>query len=210
VEEEIEITREQLDKLVKELEEAQNQIEHRKDLFNQRLRNMYKNSSYGYLDVLFEAESFSDLISRFYVVSKVTSYDISVLKEMKTYRDQVEEKKNDVKEKEVRMLSLKNDLIDKKEEVQKLTVSRNKTLNSVKSQEREYEKMMNELEETSKQITLTIAKLASKDGSYIGGKFVWPAPGYKRITSNYGWRIHPIFKTKKFHTGIDILVRWIR
>ena len=28
--------------------------------------------------------------------------------------------------------------------------------------------------------------------------------GY-RITSNYGWRIHPIHKTKKFHAGIDIV-----
>jgi murein DD-endopeptidase MepM/ murein hydrolase activator NlpD len=25
-----------------------------------------------------------------------------------------------------------------------------------------------------------------------------------RVTSEYGWRIHPIYKTKKFHNGIDI------
>ena len=25
-----------------------------------------------------------------------------------------------------------------------------------------------------------------------------------RITSNYGWRIHPIYKDKRFHNGIDI------
>lgn len=32
----------------------------------------------------------------------------------------------------------------------------------------------------------------------------WPVPGYSRISSPYGYRIHPIFKTKKLHTGIDI------
>ena len=28
--------------------------------------------------------------------------------------------------------------------------------------------------------------------------------GY-RVTSNYGWRIHPIHNTKKFHAGIDLV-----
>jgi murein DD-endopeptidase MepM/ murein hydrolase activator NlpD len=31
----------------------------------------------------------------------------------------------------------------------------------------------------------------------------WPVPGGS-VTSNYGWRVHPIFGSKKFHHGIDI------
>jgi murein DD-endopeptidase MepM/ murein hydrolase activator NlpD len=31
---------------------------------------------------------------------------------------------------------------------------------------------------------------------------VWPARGI--VTSPFGWRIHPIFGTREFHTGIDI------
>jgi murein DD-endopeptidase MepM/ murein hydrolase activator NlpD len=30
----------------------------------------------------------------------------------------------------------------------------------------------------------------------------WPVMGY--VTSNYGYRIHPVYKVKKFHEGIDI------
>ena len=33
-------------------------------------------------------------------------------------------------------------------------------------------------------------------------KFIWPLNG--RISSPYGWRIHPIHKTRHFHGGIDI------
>ncbi len=35
-------------------------------------------------------------------------------------------------------------------------------------------------------------------------KMVFPAPSGIRISSPYGWRIHPVYKTKKFHNGIDI------
>jgi murein DD-endopeptidase MepM/ murein hydrolase activator NlpD len=34
--------------------------------------------------------------------------------------------------------------------------------------------------------------------------FCWPAPKYTRISSKYGYRIHPIYKTKKFHSGVDL------
>lgn len=32
----------------------------------------------------------------------------------------------------------------------------------------------------------------------------WPIPGYKNITSNFGYRVHPIYGTWKLHSGIDV------
>jgi murein DD-endopeptidase MepM/ murein hydrolase activator NlpD len=36
------------------------------------------------------------------------------------------------------------------------------------------------------------------------GSLIWPVNG--RITSNFGWRVHPIKKTRLFHNGLDIAV----
>ncbi len=33
-------------------------------------------------------------------------------------------------------------------------------------------------------------------------QFIWPVLG--KITSGFGWRIHPVLKTRQFHNGIDI------
>lgn len=34
--------------------------------------------------------------------------------------------------------------------------------------------------------------------------YIWPVQG--KISSNYGWRIHPVRKKRAFHTGIDIAI----
>ncbi|MEN3042547.1 MAG: M23 family metallopeptidase [Fervidobacterium sp.] len=34
--------------------------------------------------------------------------------------------------------------------------------------------------------------------------FIWPA--YGRISSDFGWRLHPVYGSNKFHTGVDIEV----
>ena len=36
-------------------------------------------------------------------------------------------------------------------------------------------------------------------------EMIWPLPlEYNKITSAYGWRVHPILEEKRLHTGIDI------
>jgi len=39
---------------------------------------------------------------------------------------------------------------------------------------------------------------------YTGGKLAWPVPGFYRITSPFGYRIHPVTGQKKLHTGVDV------
>ena len=36
------------------------------------------------------------------------------------------------------------------------------------------------------------------------GSMIWPAPDSHTITSYFGWRVHPITGTNKYHSGVDI------
>ena len=36
------------------------------------------------------------------------------------------------------------------------------------------------------------------------GSMMWPCPSCHYITSQFGWRYHPIYQTQKYHSGVDI------
>lgn len=38
----------------------------------------------------------------------------------------------------------------------------------------------------------------------LNGNFQWPAPGYTRITSPFGYRVSPTSGASTYHSGIDI------
>ena len=51
-----------------------------------------------------------------------------------------------------------------------------------------------------------IIVVGAKNVVYVGNstKWAWPTTKPYRISSYYGWRVHPIQHIQKFHTGVDI------
>lgn len=77
-------------------------------------------------------------------------------------------------------------------------------LGQVKDRRAEYERIIESYERESASIEAFLRSQGSS-GSVTrgrGGWLVWPVSG--RITSDYGWRTHPIYQSRSFHTGIDI------
>ena len=72
------------------------------------------------------------------------------------------------------------------------------------------ENEIKKLEDSKVPLKEELQKLEEQESdlkSKISGKInrgSWPLPGYYRISSPYGYRIHPISKEKKFHKGVDI------
>jgi murein DD-endopeptidase MepM/ murein hydrolase activator NlpD len=188
-----------------ELERVSNEASSQKDLLKKRVRVMYENGNVGYLSVILNSASFSDFISRMDFLKKIINFDMQLLNKMKTHRDSVADKRNQLEEEQKEKERLKTQIADKKQQVETAKQDREKTLKDLTKDLKELERQEDQLLAQSNEVAKKIIALQSKE-KYVGGKIGWPAPGYYKITSPYGYRTHPILKKKKLHTGIDIAV----
>ncbi|MCD4711695.1 MAG: peptidoglycan DD-metalloendopeptidase family protein [Clostridiales bacterium] len=186
-----------------ELAAAEIKIGEKNELLNQRLRVMYKTGSVGYLEVLFGAEDFTDLLSRIDMLQKILVHDQNLIQSLKEQRDIIEQKKVELETIKDDLLALFKSKIAKQNEL-------NVALNNLVAYKKELindEVALVEMEDAlldeANKLTEIIKNLELA-ATYVGGEMMWPVPGQYKITSPFGNRLHPISKQYKMHTGIDI------
>lgn len=199
-------TEKELQKLEQELQASQAELEKSTQILDTRLNTIYREGDVHILEVLFNSTSLTDFLTRWDLISRLAQNDTEIIDginaEIKTYQ----EKQQLVMIKKDSLLQLQQDQDSQKHQLQ-LASSRQKQLYNALQDDRESaEAALEELAEESERISAELRKLAGGDTSqYLGsGKMYWPTPGYTRITSPYGWRIHPITKKRSMHTGVDI------
>lgn len=182
------------------------QIDQRTGYFNERLKNLYQEGNVSILEVLMKATSITDFITRFDLMSALAQNDVLMLKELDTSRQVLLIKKLALEEKVDQFNSLKGQKENKQQQMEIQSRQKNVMLKSIQEQKEEYVKAIDELEEVQQELDAFIKELQKKHYvAYMGsGKMGWPVPGYSRISSAFGSRIHPIFRVKRFHSAIDI------
>lgn len=190
-------------KTKEELVEAENNITKKNDTLNSRLRVMYKNGSVGYLEVLLDSEDIGDLLTRLDMVKSVVSHDVDLLKYMKEQREIIVSKKKDLEIQQDALASTRVELNNKKQDLVVATRAKERLMADIKQDKDKLEKQEDELNALAEKISSEIRK-RQLSVEYAGGEMMWPTPGIYRITSPYGYRIHPILHTRKMHTGVDI------
>ena len=171
------------------------------------LRAMDENSMTSYLDLLLSSESFAELLINIETINEMTEYDMAIIQEMTDLKSEVEVAKAVIEAKRKTQEEARAVAADKQGDLE-VKLAEKEAL--AKALEKDIEKYKQVYEEARRQEEALKASIkgslsTSSNSTYTGnGQFCWPAPSYTRISSPYGWRLHPIYKVNKFHSGVDL------
>lgn len=194
-----------------ELEEKHEELDDRRQTLGKRARGIYESGQISHLEILFKSSDLSDFITRMEYFTTLVSNDRQLLADIDAQKTQIEQKTRDLQRQSDRAAELKAQTavasadLEKKKSQQSQALSQNQ-----KAQKAAYDDVYR-LEAESKAMTAKIRALQaaqsgkkSSSGSANGTISTWPTPGYYKISSAFGWRIHPITRKRSLHTGTDI------
>lgn len=202
---------EEIEQTKKELEEAIAIENKQYEEMKIRIKFMYEKGNQFYLEMMFGAESFGDMLNKAQYVESISAYDRQKLEEFQLNRELIEVCKQELEEEEAMLREAKAAVEQEQANLEVLIDTKEKEITAyesdIKTQEqaiKEYEEYIKEQDETIAALEKALKEMQNSNLKYDGGMFLWPAPSYTRITSEYGWRIHPTLKVNKFHNGVDM------
>lgn len=211
-------TQTQIQETTEELNEAIKQQEDQYEAMKKRIRFMYEKGDTFYLELLFSSEGFSDMANKADYIEALSRYDKSKLEEYVQIKEMVQLCKEQL-EAEKEKLDVAKAAVEEEEasvsalidEKQAKIVAVSGDISAKEEAIKEYEAMIAqenaEIAALEKAVAEEKARLEAENAQarvYNGGMFAWPCPSYKRISDEYGNRIHPILGTQQFHNGLDM------
>lgn len=208
----IEEKEKEIEQTKKELEEAIAIEEKQYEEMKIRIKFMYEKGNQFYLDMMLGAESFGDMLNKAHYVESISAYDRQKLEEFQLNRELIEVCKAELEEEEALLQDAKAAVEQEQKNLETLIASKEKEIavfeGDIAKKEasiKEYEAYIKEQDETIAALEKALKEMeGSSNLKYDGGMFKWPAPSYTRITSPFGWRIHPVYGDNRFHNGVDM------
>jgi murein DD-endopeptidase MepM/ murein hydrolase activator NlpD len=202
---EIARTEEEIAQTEEELEEAEERLERQDNLLKRRVRAIYERGSVTYYEVLLNATSFSDFLTRLIHLRTIAANDMRLLKEFQAERDRIQAEKVKLEQRRNELESMRRQSLAKEQEIQRTMSTREAVLADLQQEIASRIKAIQELEQEAQRLDNLIKQLISESNlGGVVGKMAWPVQAPYWISSGFGWRSDPFTGAKSYHGGIDI------
>ncbi|MBN1333069.1 MAG: peptidoglycan DD-metalloendopeptidase family protein [Synergistales bacterium] len=195
-----------------------------REMLRGRLVSIYKYGGTAELNLLVFAPSAHETLTTSFLLKKIARQDQEMIEEMEKKKRSLEDSCMEMEEQNRLLQEQSEELLQQKDLYQGETKKRSLLLSQLRKKKEMHLQAAKELERSQKEIQSKISFLLKKkrqmeeerkasssvsrpsvDYFKPGSKLAWPVRG--RVTSRFGTRVHPVFKTKIMHTGIDIDAR---
>ena len=193
--------------------EAEANEEAQYELFCQRVRAMEEEGTVSYWSILFNSESFSEMLDRLADIDAVMAYDNQVMDELIAIREEIIALRTQLETSRAEEQAARDQQAAKQAEQQAKVAEAQELLDQINADVAEVNRQLDAESEAAAEIQAEIAQKQKQleeqrrqNNITIDSEtsYLWPLPGYYRLSSLFGYRIHPITGKAHSHTGIDI------
>lgn len=191
-----------------EIDKKETDINESMQLFRDRVRAIYMTGGYSdkanSLIMLLSSESVSDFLTRAMYLKRLNEHDRALMDVLEEELASLNDEKAELDETKKELEAEKAELTETRDSLQNSLIEARSSIQDINAMQSEleenYEELSGYLKEIQNEIADIYKNLTTSKEDYVGGEMMWPAPGYSKITCEYGWR----FNGTDFHTGIDI------
>ncbi|MFP4249311.1 MAG: murein hydrolase activator EnvC family protein [Armatimonadota bacterium] len=191
-----------------DLVETEEELEQHQDAMSERLVALYEAGQPSYLEVVLNATSFEDFTNRAEFSRVIASKDQELLDMLVETEEKLKQQRATMEVAHAEAQALEEEAGVAKAEAEKSEREAEALVEKYRNDRNAAERDYAAMQAAENEIQALIRRQGSsstRGGGYSGtptGNFLQPCSG--RISSRYGWRIHPILKTRRFHNGVDI------
>ena len=204
----INVTKDYISAKQAEIDAKEQDINDSMQLFRDRVRAIYMTGGYSdkanSLIMLLSSESVSDFLTRAMYLKRLNEHDKALMDTLEEELSGLNDERAVLDETKAELEAEKAELAETRDSLQSSIVEARSSIQDISAMQKEYEENYEELsarmQEVQNEIADVYKNITTSKTDYVGGEMMWPAPGYSKITCEYGWR----FNNTDFHTGMDI------
>lgn len=188
------------------------------EAMKRRIQFMYEQGDTNYLSLIFSAENFSDMLNKADYIEQLSAYDrqkldeyVAITRYVRLCKSELELQKQILDQQkqgvEVRQNEVESLIANKKNEIEKYQSNIATQQAAIEEYEEDLRFQSELISQLEAEVLAAKKEILLENGiavSYNGEKMTWPCPAYTRISSEYGWRIHPTLGVNKYHNGVDM------
>lgn len=173
-----------------------------------RLREIYEGQRLSFLEMLFQIDSLQAFLDNIYFQERIAEEDRKLLNELRAKAAALNSRKGALADQKDKIGSMVSEFTKKAMEIAKARFEQEQVASKLKNQRAVYEEAEQQLAQQSHRLESQIlamqrsARSSNKPAQHGSGNLSMPLKAH--ITSPFGWRKHPIFGVRRFHTGIDL------
>jgi murein DD-endopeptidase MepM/ murein hydrolase activator NlpD len=172
-----------------------------------RLREIYEGQRLSLVEMLFQVDSLQSFLDKWYYQERVAELDKQVLQELRLKAAALAQHKEKLGEKADKLGDIVTEFAKKAMAIAKEKFDQEQVASRLRTQRAFYEQAEQQLASESHQLESQILRMensrhSNKPMTQGSGNLAYPISA--QVTSPFGWRKHPIFGVRRFHTGVDL------